>query len=507
MALSSRTLDRQGSFCRRLKMSREGDKGMKMSDASSEEALSPRSGKRVREEKEVVPCVEATDLVSPVAGVNIGEDQATSEENGINAQSGKRIKCGGDSQLEKDAENTDTLRKVAASFPKDEQALTSEGEEEAPFLCRVCCVTCTSKKDYDTHIAGKRHAKAVTGVVVTPRSGKASKKAGMSSKAKVVPVIPSEDVPMKQQAMVVGSFTNAEQAGKGPLSSCTGCTDMESTDLQACRSPEKSGGKDMVAEQQDLKEDILMESLGIQVLKNGPTCKVALHDQGNENCVQPLANGYHVHNASADGFVSGSNNIDSQNNKSLLDLARCKSSSEGIARALAAAYQACACPGFESFLKSGTLDQAAGCGVSQAAGTVSSNMSAGMVSMHTHCFMNLLHDVQVKGIEGLFLHVIREERVRGLTKEPWLSNGTPMSVAPPAGEKDLNCTVCRVEYGSKSDLDRHVTGKKHTSLVARLHARCNVCNVNCNSEKDYEKHVNGKKHASKVRLVQKRAAF
>ncbi|MCO5568221.1 hypothetical protein L7F22_021917 [Adiantum nelumboides] len=463
-------------------MSQEGDKEME-SGSSSEDALSPRSGKRWRDGKEL------RGSNSPGAGGNVSENQATSEENLINSQSGKRIKCDGASKPE------------GGSVSKKNQALTTAVEEETPFFCTVCSVTCTSKKDYNTHVAGKRHARAVMGVV-TPRSAKVPKKLGVGSKAEVLPAIVHADVPMTQQPVADGSITIVDQAGKA---SCTGYIDMEGQDLQALRSPDKNGGKDMAVEQQELKEGIPMEWLGSQVLKTGSTCKVALHNTGNENLVQPLTNGYHVHNAFADGLGTSSNNTEGQNNKSILDSARCKSSSDGIARALAAAYQACPCPGFEGFLKSGTHDQAAGCVVPQAAGTVSSNM--GMVSMHTHCFMNLLHDVQVKGIENLFLHVICDEKVRGFVMEPWLSNGAPVPALPSAVVKDLNCTVCRVEYGSKSDLDRHVAGRKHTSLVTRLHSRCQVCNVNCNSEREFEKHVNGKKHASKLRLAQKRVAF
>lgn len=454
--------------------------GAKESSLSLEDVatFSPRSGKRSRDDKDGENLLP-TDLSKESAPVgddgNGGDDQAT--QNPIISQTGKRIKCDPkNSQLENSSKKGDDVL-------------------EDQFYCIPCSVKCTSAKDYDTHVAGKRHARTVM-AVSTPRSRKVVQKSAASPKAKVSPPNPAalhEDVSMKEQASGDGFIISLDEAGKGLLSSCTGCTDTQVAVLQAFQSPDLNDGKDASMEQQQhFKEGAIVETLGSQVMKNVST-------NSNGKLCEPVTNGNAL--KAAAGGLAKCGNMEGQHNKSVMDFTRGKSNSECIARALAAAYQVCPCPGLEGLLKSGAHNQAAG-----SMDAASANATDGMVSMHTPCFMNLLHDVQVKAMEELFLHVVRDEKVRGFSAETWLTNLAPVSPLAPCAE-DLNCTVCRVEYGSKSDLDRHVMGKKHLSLVTRLHARCQVCNVNCNSEEEYKKHVSGKKHGSKLRLAQKRGAF
>lgn len=444
--------------------------------------------------------------VKGITNHNLSQDSAAVNVDVVALDGGNDVKTG--------ITNHNLSQDCAAAVAKvSDKVAKVHIQKGTQFYCDICSVKSTSAKDWETHLAGKRHAKAKElalgmGTPSVSKSSRSGFNANISTSQKIQASIEngSTDLNSKmyttsfgQQVLVDGSG----ETSKGYIPGCTSGTNVEELNFQASVSKclVLSDANAVAVGQHASIDCPFRETFVNQGLKSDPSSKVACNHAHNRYLCQPGTNGTFQNPTLADSLLEKiSSRIISEDEpyKHLMASLSTKSNSDCVAQALASALSTCGCPGLGDLQKGGSGDQAAGCSDSQLEGATIGD-SNGMVTMHARCFSNLLHEVRVSVLEDLFLN-------GGFKTNTWVPSAAPVSASVPHGE-DLNCSVCRVEYGSKADLDLHLAGRKHASLVQRVYSRCQLCNLNCNTERDFQTHLSGKKHASKLRLVQKRVTF
>lgn len=526
--------------------------------------VSTCSGKRCRDESEeelhaVVskladPCGKATDLdalsdAGPSGSDGNGlrrEDQAASIGVEVSTQPEKRMKCVPHNMecviqplpSSKDAEVLDATGNTRVSGDEHigngtvvtNQNGYNEGlkkhsgtEEPRQFYCDACSVKCTSSKDFETHVSGKKHARAKKLAMVANCSNTEAMAMRVSIEDTNHPVLNAGVVSMGQQVLSDGSNINAMeiQAFKEDPSSCPALHDAHVVSVGECVSADCSDTKAIgnLASKQyfsrcpasnDAHAGALgqiasadcsnTEAVENQASKKYSSSSPALNDDHvgsvyqhvlNETFCQHVSNETLHNTTCADGTRKESDNRSSFEGRSsgnyMTSLMAKVGGPDCVMRALASGLSAAACPGLEG-LQIGTCKGQASGGSELKIAEETSSDSHGIVKMHALCFLNLLKDVRTIVTEDLLCQTVisGERNDTPLTTKVWCSN--PPASASVVGE--LNCKVCRVEDGSKSE-----------------HTRCQLCNKYCNSEKDFENHLAGKKHASKLRLMKKRVPF